>query len=29
LEPRVRAMLDAIHRLAEVLDAAERQCGMR
>jgi hypothetical protein len=28
LEPRVRRLLDAIQRLAEVLAAAERQCGM-
>jgi hypothetical protein len=27
LEPTVRGVLDAIHRLAEVLGAAERQCG--
>jgi uncharacterized protein YukE len=26
LEPRMQTMLDAIHRLAEVLNAAERQC---
>ena len=28
LEPKVRSLLDAIHRLAEVLASAERQCGM-
>jgi len=27
LEPNVRDVLDAIHRLAEVLAAAERQCN--
>ncbi len=27
LEPKVRNLLDAIHRLAEVLAAAEVQCG--
>ena len=27
LEPRLRRALDAIHRLAQVLDAAERECG--
>jgi hypothetical protein len=27
LEPTVRNVLDAVHRLAEVLAAAERQCG--
>ena len=27
LEPSVRGVLDAVHRLAEVLSAAERQCG--
>ena len=27
LEPKVRGVLDAIHRLAEVLSAAERECG--
>jgi hypothetical protein len=29
LEPRVRKALDAIHRLAEVLEKAERACGSR
>jgi hypothetical protein len=28
LEPKVRRLLDAVQRLAEVLAAAERQCGM-
>ena len=28
LDPRVRAYLDAIQRLAEILNAAERDCGM-
>ncbi len=28
VEPKVRGLLDAIHRLAEVLAAAERQCGI-
>jgi hypothetical protein len=28
LEPNVRGVLDSIHRLAEVLAAAERQCGI-
>ncbi|MGA2061372.1 MAG: hypothetical protein ABSG67_12890 [Thermoguttaceae bacterium] len=28
LEPSVRGVLDSIHRLAEVLAAAERQCGI-
>ncbi len=28
LEPKVRGVLDAINRLAEVLLAAERQCGI-
>ena len=28
LEPDVRGVLDSIHRLAEVLAAAERQCGI-
>jgi hypothetical protein len=28
LEPKVRNVLDAIHRLAEVLANAERQCGI-
>jgi uncharacterized protein YukE len=27
LEPKVRALLDALHRLAEMLAAAERECG--
>ena len=27
LEPRVRRVLDAIHRLAEVMARAERDCG--
>lgn len=27
LEPRVRHALDAVHRLAEVLRKAERECG--
>ena len=27
LEPRVRRALDAIHRLAEVLNQARRECG--
>jgi hypothetical protein len=27
LEPRVKNMLTAVHRLAEVLAGAERQCG--
>ena len=26
IHPRMKTMLDAIHRLSEVLDAAERQC---
>ncbi len=26
IEPRMQTMLDAIHRLAEVLNTAERQC---
>jgi hypothetical protein len=29
LEPRVRRALDAIHRLAEELDKAQRACGSR
>ncbi|MBN2580974.1 MAG: hypothetical protein JXB10_18475 [Pirellulales bacterium] len=28
LDPKVRRLLDAIQRLAEVLAVAERQCGM-
>ena len=28
LEPKVRCMLEAIHRMSEVFEAAERQCGM-
>jgi hypothetical protein len=28
LEPKVRSMLEAIHRISEVFDAAERQCGI-
>jgi hypothetical protein len=28
LEPKVRGVLDSIHRLAEVLSEAERQCGV-
>jgi len=28
LEPKVRSVLDAIHRLAEVLAEAERYCGI-
>ncbi len=28
LEANVRGVLDSIHRLAEVLAAAERQCGI-
>jgi hypothetical protein len=28
LEPKVRGLLDSIHRLAEVLSNAERQCGI-
>jgi len=28
LEPKVRNMLEAIHRIAEVFEMAERQCGM-
>jgi hypothetical protein len=28
LEPKVRGMLEAIHRIAEVFDAADHQCGM-
>jgi hypothetical protein len=28
LEPKVRAMLEAIHRIAEVFDTADRHCGM-
>jgi len=28
LEPKVREVLDSIHRLAEVLVMAERQCGI-
>jgi hypothetical protein len=28
LEPKMRGVLDAIHRLAEVLSSAERQCGI-
>jgi hypothetical protein len=27
LKPKVRALLEAIERLAEVLDAADRHCG--
>jgi hypothetical protein len=27
-ETRIRVMLEAIHRLAEVFENAERQCGM-
>ena len=27
IEPRMKTMIDAIHRLSEVLNAAERQCG--
>jgi len=26
IEPRLKAMVDAIHRLSEVLNTAERQC---
>ena len=26
IEPRLKTMVDAIHRLSEVLNAAERQC---
>jgi hypothetical protein len=28
LEPRIRSMLEAIHRVSEVFEIAERQCGM-
>lgn len=27
IEPRMKTMIDAIHRLSEVLNTAERQCG--
>jgi len=27
VEPRMRTMIDAIHRLSDVLSTAERQCG--
>jgi hypothetical protein len=27
IAPRMKTMLDAIHRLSEVLNTAERQCG--
>ena len=26
IQPRMKTMIDAIHRLSEVLDAADRQC---
>jgi hypothetical protein len=29
LEPRVRRAMDAIHRLAEELEKAQRACGLR
>jgi hypothetical protein len=28
LEPKVRNMLEAIHRITEVFETAQRQCGM-
>jgi len=28
LEPKVRSLLDSVHRLAEVLAGADRECGM-
>jgi uncharacterized protein YukE len=28
LEPKIRGMLEAIHRIAEVFDIADRQCGI-
>ena len=28
LDPKVRNMLEAMHRIAEVFEIAERQCGM-
>ena len=27
IQPRMKTMIDAIHRLSEVLNSAERQCG--
>ncbi len=27
IEPRMKTMIDAIHRLSEVLNTAQRQCG--
>ncbi len=28
LEPKVRGMLEAVHRITEVFEIAERQCGI-
>jgi hypothetical protein len=28
LEPKIRSMLEAIHRVSEVFELAERQCGI-